>query len=311
MGTYFVLQARCASSDALSSAEAALREIDSRMSTYKPDSELMVLNSAEPGATALVGAHLVRVLDMAERVRVQSGGAFNVSIGSLVSLWGFGPREPGPAPDADRIASVLPQGAGYVTLPPDRASRTGPLQIDLSSIAKGYGVDQAALALATRCADYMVDVGGEVRVRGVNRRGAPWRIGIEKPHADGTGGVETVLNLRDAAVATSGDYRNYREVDGERVSHTLDARTGRPIRHGLASVTVIHEQCALADAYATAINVLGPEQGFTLARRLNLAAYLIERSEDGFRTRYTDQMKPFLSANTKSTHTSTYTGGKH
>jgi thiamine biosynthesis lipoprotein len=131
-----------------------------------------------------------------------------------------------------------------------------------------------------RLAGFMIDVGGELVARGLNAEGAPWRVGVEQP-AEGRGGTASVVPIADVAIATSGDYRSYREVDGVRVSHIIDPRTGRPVRHTLASVTVVDPSCMRADALATAIMVLGPEDGLALARRLNLSALLLVRNAQG------------------------------
>ena len=299
MGTYFSMTARCGNHSApvFDSAVSALEGVDARMSTYRPDSLLMQLNRHPPGEDMVVSADLWAVLQLADEVRRETGGAFDAAIGALVNAWGFGPVPAGSVPTAEEIHALLPPaGGGYRLLPPDRVARTAAtVFIDLSAIAKGFAVDVALQALlAGGCTDAMVDVGGEVRVVGTNPSGASWRIGIETPVAL-HGGVQAVLALRDQAVATSGDYRNYREVDGERVSHTIDPRDGHPIRHGLASVTVVHATTAAADAWATALNVLGPDAGFELATRKNLPVYLLVRSGDGFQARYTEAMKPLMS----------------
>ena len=166
---------------------------------------------------------------------------------------------------------------------------TAELRVDLSAIAKGHGVDRVAGALLSEGVEhFMVEVGGEVRAAGEREPGQGWRIGIETPTADPTErSLHRVVELQNAAMATSGDYRNYREVEGRRVSHTLDPRTGRPIEHQLASVSVITDKAAFADAWATALNVLGPDAGFALAQRQKLAAYMIIRKDGGFETRAT------------------------
>ncbi len=295
MGTYYHLQAQCgARTDAaLEEATRALLAVDAQMSTYKPQSNLMMLNGAAVGEPVTVGTAVVEVLALAETVRSESNGAFNVSIGRLIDAWGFGAASPDVEPDLAQLAGLRPPVPAYVLLDDDRAQRLADVQINLSAVAKGYGVDRAAQALAGGCPNYMVDVGGEVRVQGRNSAGAPWRIGIETPSLVRRG-VERVLALEGQAVATSGDYRNYREVQGRRVSHTIDPRTAAPISHRLASVTVVHATCAQADAYATALNVLGEEEGMALAESLGLAAYFLIRAEDGFEARYTAPMKQHL-----------------
>jgi thiamine biosynthesis lipoprotein len=167
--------------------------------------------------------------------------------------------------------------------------------VDLSAIAKGYGVDRVALRLEEAgCTDYLVDVGGEVRARGASPRGDAWRVGIEVPDPERIGGVQRVLALHDLALATSGDYRNFIDLDGGRYSHTIDPRTGRPVSHRLASVTVAHPSAMWADGYATAINVLGPERGIDLAERLGLPVLLLVHAENGFQERYTPAFTQLL-----------------
>jgi thiamine biosynthesis lipoprotein len=178
--------------------------------------------------------------------------------------------------------------------PPSVSKQQADLQLDLSAIAKGYAVDQLGELLEKRgIQDYLVEVGGELKAVGEKSEGRSWRVGIEQPDAkmpESSGGqrsVKQAIEIRDLAMATSGDYRNYYEKDGKRISHTIDARDGRPIRHNLASVSVLHASAMMADGYATALSVLGPDEGFALAEKLDLAVYVIVRSGDGFETRST------------------------
>jgi thiamine biosynthesis lipoprotein len=295
MGTYFHLQAQCGpqTDAALDAASAALALVDAQMSTYKPQSNLMMLNGAAVGEPVTVGAAVVEVLALAETVRSESDGAFNVAIGRLIDAWGFGAGGAEPAPVLEQVQRLRPPAPAYALLDGDRAQRLADVLINLSAVAKGYGVDRAADVLAAHCPNFMVDVGGEVRVWGRNPGGTPWRIGIETPSLMRRG-VERVLALEGRAVATSGDYRNYREVQGRRVSHTIDPRSAAPISHRLASVTVVHDTCAQADAYATALNVLGEQEGMALAETLGLAAYFLIRADDGFEARYTAPMRQHL-----------------
>lgn len=298
MGSYYALTARCIgpAPAVLDSAVLALSRVDREMSTWKPDSALMRLNGLPPGETMTVSPELWYVLETAEAVRKESGGAFDVSVGALVNAWGFGPGEKGEAPSAATIESLLPAlSGGYRMLPERQVTRTrDDVFIDLSAIAPGYAVDVALSVLADGgCPDALVDVSGEVRAIGNGPKGNGWRIGIESPTAI-QGSIEAVLLLEDRAVATSGDYRNYREVDGQRISHTIDPRDGHPIRHGLASITVVHENTTLADAWATALNVLGPDEGLELAERKKLPVYMLVRSATGFDAVYTAPMKPLM-----------------
>ena len=298
MGTYYVLTARCidAAEIRLDSAARALTRVDAEMTTWNPDSMLMRLNRLPPGETMTVSQEMWQVLDVSEQVRKESGGAFNVSVGALVNAWGFGSVKTDKKPTPEEISALLPTSdGGYGLSVPELVSRSrGDVFIDLSAVAKGHAVDAALEVLRDGgCPDAMVDVGGEVRAIGNGPARDGWRIGIESPSPI-HGGIEAVLPLRNRAVATSGDYRNFRTVDGERISHTIDPRDGYPIRHGLASITVVHETTALADAWATALNVLGPNEGLELAHRLNLPVYMLVRSSDGFDAVYTDAMKSLM-----------------
>ena len=167
--------------------------------------------------------------------------------------------------------------------------------VDLSAIAKGFAVDRVAQRLSDlQCSDYLVDVGGEVRAQGLNAEGAAWRIGVEVPDPDSFGAIQRVLRISGSGLATSGDYRNFLELDGARFAHTIDPRTGYPVEHTLASVTVVHESAMLADGYATLLNVLGPAEGFALAERLGLPVLFLIRTANGFEERYTGRLERFL-----------------
>ncbi len=262
--------------------QAVLDEVDGRMSTWKPDSELSRLN-ASPDISSL-STDTVEVLVLARRVWEESGGAFDVTVGPLVNAWGFGPEGPGAPTDEELDDLRLHVGQELLILGDSSATKADPeVYVDLSAIAKGYAVDRVSASLSAQgYPDHMVEVGGEIRVAGLKDVGTPWMLGIEAPIEGQRGQVRRQLPATDVALATSGDYRNFRVVEGgERVSHTIDPRTGHPIEHGLASVSVLHERCALADAYATAINVLGPEDGLRLAQELGLEVLLIVRDTEG------------------------------
>ncbi|PIE22673.1 MAG: hypothetical protein CSA62_11365 [Planctomycetota bacterium] len=265
-------------------AAEALMAVDREMSTYKPDSLLMRLNRQPVHKPLQISASLRRVLLAAAEVSQRSGGAFDITVGSLVDAWGFGPKGAGQAPDAATIQRLRAQmGWQKLKLGPMDATRTTEgLRLDLSAIAKGFGADEAARAVeALGFHRYMVEVGGEVCVKGKNLSGQPWQLGVEKPDTP-TREAITVLGLSSGAMATSGDYRKYREVDGKRVSHSIDPRTGRPITHQLASVSVLADDCMTADAWATALSVLGPKEGLEIAEREGIAAYMLVRQGNGF-----------------------------
>ncbi len=279
--------------------EAELREVDERMSTYRADSELSRLN-ASPAGEHEVSDELATVLVQAREVFDQSEGAFDPTVGPLVDAWGFGPvdvESPPSAPEIERLRAHV--GFDKLELRGRRLQKPEtPMRIDLSAIAKGYAVDRVAARLdAEGIENYMIEVGGEVRTMGQGPQG-PWRIGIEEPAADAESGraVHRVVVLSGVAMATSGDYRNYRENGGTRISHTIDPRTGRPIAHDLASVSVVHESCAMADAWATALDVLGAERGAQVATARGLAAYFIVTDGEGLSTLATPAFQAMIQA---------------
>lgn len=284
--------------------EAALEDVNTKMSTYREDSELSRFNR-HPGTDPFpVSADTAEVFRIALAVSEQSDGAFDITVGPLVNAWGFGPDPEGPPPD-DAAIAVLRERVGWRLVSVDaenRLTKARPdVYCDLSAVAKGYAVDKAAEALERRgITDYMVEVGGEVRALGLNPKGGAWRIGVEKPVTGGQSVQEVVL-LESGGLATSGNYRNFRVVDGARRSHTLDPKTGKPVIHALASASVLHPSCAWADAYATALMVLGPEAGRAFAEKQGLAvSLLVHAGEDRFDTVNTPAFDAALEAPTAS-----------
>ncbi len=282
-------------------ADEVFARINNSMSTYLDSSELMRLNNSQVQDWQEVSTELFMILDLSQRISELSAGSFDVTIGPLVDLWGFGPvKRPNRVPDEGELQQTLARiGHGKLELNPATSSVRKPaeLRIDLSAIAKGYAADELANTLVSKgYPNVLVEIGGELSLRGISQRGTPWRIGIEAPSFNplnvDSHAARTVV-LSDKGMATSGDYRNYYEVDGKRFSHTIDPRTGRPIVHNLASVTVLAETCAEADALATALNVLGSDEGLALANRENIAAYFIVREGDGFVTKQSDQFAQY------------------
>jgi thiamine biosynthesis lipoprotein len=278
-----------------------LDEIDQRMSTFISDSEVSLINSSRSTSATFINPELEKVLLQAQEVSVLTEGAFDITVGPLVNLWGFGPdKTNNQAPKAEAIQQAL-KSVGYQKLVINTRvvtlRKTMPdVAIDLSALAKGYAVDEVAEVLDQQgITDYMVEIGGELHLKGKNLQGENWRIAIEKPNAETFGGRQRVLSITDIALATSGDYRNYFEQDGQRFAHTLDPRTGYPITHKLASVTVLSDTTMKADAWATALMVLGPEQGYNIAEKQNLAALFIIKTDQGFIERET----PLFSEQTK------------
>ncbi len=269
--------------------EATLSEVDQQMSTYRSDSELMGLNAHADTSPVAVSGPLFAVLEEAITVGRVTQGAFDVTVGPMVDAWGFGRHKHDRRPTADEIDALRSYvGFDKLTLDGGTVRKAHPkTTVDLSAIAKGHAVDRVATALTELGhRDLLVEIGGEFVARGHNVRGEVWRLGIERPSESERAVYDTVA-LQNAAMATSGDYRNVRFVDGQRLSHLIDPRSGSPITHGLASVTVIAPRCATADAWATALSVLGQEQGPQLAEDQGLAAHFIVRAADGSFTHQT------------------------
>lgn len=274
-----------------------LRQINQSMSTYIPDSELMQFNRAPVGEWQELTAPLFEVLQISQNISAESDGAFDITVGPLVDLWGFGPKgEPKVVPEESEITRVR-EHMGFEHLALDEAGQARKLadiRLDLSAVAKGYGVDALSRYLESRgFKHFLVEIGGELSVKGFSTRGDHWRLAIEQPSLLHSGGHKTV-ELTDIAMATSGDYRNYYERDGQRFSHTIDPVTGSPIGHNLVSVTVLADSAAEADAWATALNVMGPERALELAQREQLPVYMIVREGDGFSYRHSKAFEPYL-----------------
>lgn len=263
-----------------------LDDIEGQTSTYIPDSELSLFNSNTSTDWVNVSAGLCSLIAAAQDLSRETHGAFDITVGPLVNLWGFGPAASRDAPPADAEIEALSAQVGFTRLQADcavpalRKSHPG-LYVDLSAWAKGYAADElAARLLASGIDNFLVEVGGELRVQGHNATGKHWAVAIEKPTPNGRD-VQSILHLSDTGLATSGDYRNYFEYDGQRYSHTIDPRTGRPVTHQLASVTVIHKSAATADGLATALLVLGPDDGQALAAELGIQAIFLLRTAQG------------------------------
>lgn len=295
MGTSYHISWRGDGADEATMQQAIdtrLVDINRSMSTYDPTSELSLINQGKTAVDAdgwiEVSDGLEEVLQDSLRIYTQSEGLFDVTVGPLVNLWGFGPdASTDSVPDEAALdAAKAKVGFGALTLDADqnRIKLAAPRYIDLSAIAKGWGVDDIASLLEKHGhKDYMVEIGGEIRTAGSKPDGEKWRIAIERPASSlQERSVELIIQPGDAAIATSGDYRNYFEQDGVRYSHTINPFTGRPITHKLASVTVVHEKCAMADGWATALNVAGPEKGMALAEANQLAVFMIVREGDTF-----------------------------
>lgn len=305
----------------------ALADVDQRMSTYKADSELMQFNRAPVGQPVKMSRDIVQLVLEAQTISELSDGAYDITVGPLVNLWGFGPTQwaavkesqdddashelvnapeftkwiesqyPGHIPDEQAIDEAKSK-VGYQNLNANSSdstlTREKELFVDLSSIAKGYGVDQAAAALrAQGIEDFIVEVGGEVAVQGVKPNGKLWRLAVIGPEM-GKNGISALVEPLDKVLATSGDYLNFFEVDGQRYSHTINPVTGWPEAKRVAEVAVIADTSARADALATMFMVLGDEKGLELANRLGIAARFAYYTDEGFETVTSEAFKPYL-----------------
>lgn len=280
MGTQYSIKFRHFHRDEIAATlqqkiDSILDGINRSMSSYDPASELSRLNRQRSTDWIPVSAELLTVLDTALEIGRKSQGAFDITVGPLVNLWGFGPEfRSHQIPDEEAINRLRQQiGQNKLLLDHARGAvrKLDPeIYIDLSAIAKGYAVDRIAeLFLSSGIDHFMIEIGGEIRAQGSNAQDSAWRIGIEKPqrHAQS---VHKVLPIHDSALATSGDYRNFFELGGKYYSHLIDPTTGWPIEHRQVSVTVLAEQCMQADAWATALVVLGHERGLEIAEKMGL-----------------------------------------
>jgi thiamine biosynthesis lipoprotein len=259
-----------------------LAQIDRSMSAYRADSELARFNASASTEWYEVSADLAAVVQAALEVSAASGGAFDITVAPLVAAWGFGPAgEPKVLPGDAQLAQIG-AGVGYRKLharldPPSLRKEVPALTIDLNGIAPGFAVDRLAERLrALQIENFMIDIGGEVRARGRNARGEAWHVAVEQP-VDTQRAPYAGVWLHDAAVSTSGEYRDYYEREGRRYSHTIDPRTARPLDREPGSVVVIAASTAQADAWATALNVLGPHDGLSLAAQRHMPVLFIER----------------------------------
>ncbi|CAM2786552.1 FAD:protein FMN transferase [Vibrio neptunius] len=274
-----------------------LEEVNDQMSTYRKNSELSRFNQSQTSTPFEVSPQTATVVKEAIRLNGLTLGALDVTVGPLVNLWGFGPEaRPEVVPtDEELAARKTHTGIQHLTVEGNLLSKDIPnLYVDLSTIAKGWGVDVVADYIQSQgIQNYMVEVGGEMRLKGINREGVKWRIAIEKPSADERA-VQEIIEPGDMAVATSGDYRIYFERDGVRYSHIINPQTGKPIRHKVVSVTVLDKSSMTADGLATGLMVLGEEQGMKIANENNIPVFMIVKTEDGFKEMASEAYKPFM-----------------
>ncbi|MEM9843732.1 MAG: FAD:protein FMN transferase [Pseudomonadota bacterium] len=285
--------------------DATLAHVNSAMSNWDPDSEISRFNSSGTQVVAIT-PELADVMDVANQIHAASDGQFDVTLGPLIDLWGFGERTAQSAVPSEAEVATAKAAVGQSRLltlsrDPDTLQKSdADVSVYLAAIAKGHAIDRIAIALSDLgLSDFMVEIGGDLITSGVNPRGTAWRIGIERPDLSSQR-VEDVVPLTDLGMATSGDYRNYFEQDGVRYSHIIDAKTGRPITHGTASVTVLADSAMAADAWATALLALGSDRGMALAEKNDLAVFFIDRDpsilEAGFSTLASSRFQEILAS---------------
>lgn len=279
--------------------EAQLGELDRQLSGYRDNTALSRLNNAPVGEWVELPPHLGAVLRFGRQLHDDTDGAFDLTVKPLVNLWGFGAADPRSTlpTDAEIAAAKARTGARQLEISADgtRVRRLAAVGVDVDAVAPGYAADVLAGWLdAHGLPNHLVEIGGEMRAGGARPDGAGWRIGIERP-VMARGDVGQVIAVHDGGVATSGDYRDFVEIAGQRYSHTLDPASGRPVTHDLASVTVIAPDGLAADGYATALMVLGPERGMAWAKARRLPVFMIIRTANGeLAERYNEAFRPFL-----------------
>jgi len=273
-----------------------LEHIEDIASTYRENSEVSRFNSDSSTDWIRVTPEFCHMISAANDISFMTQGAFDITVGPLVNLWGFGPENPENEIPTDEAIAVAQARVGYETLETDcdqsvMRKSTATAYVDLSGWAKGYAVDQVAKLLdAQKLTNYLVEIGGELSIRGHNAEQRKFSIAVEKPLSN-TEMAYRLMRLSDVSVATSGDYRNFFEHDGQRYSHSIDPRTGHPVSDELAGVTVVSTNTAYADAVATAFLVLGFDEGLALAEKLRIAAYFLVRTDNGIEEKSSSQFE--------------------
>lgn len=303
MGTTWIVQVSqlpetVSNEDLNADIETLLEQVNDEMSTWRENSDISRFNRLPAGESLEIPHGFVSVLSLSLELAEQSGGAFDPTVGPLVNLWGFGPEgRVSQAPDEESLAATR-QRVGYQRLAFDPQSHSltqpGGLYLDFSSIAKGWGVDVVAEHLIELGIEgFLVDIGGDMRMQGARPDGKGWRIAIERP-VPGTREIFQIIQPGNAAIATSGTYRQYFESGERRYSHTIDPRTGFPVEHPAISITVIADNATRADGLATALGVLDPDEGYEWAIERNLAVLWILESGNELNERYTPGFAPLL-----------------
>lgn len=277
--------------------EATLQKVDETLSMFNKKSTISCINRGE---NVEVDDMFLEVFRLARQISEDTDGAFDITVAPLVNVWGFGFKND--TEPTDQVVDSLLQLVGFDKVKANgrRVVKSDPrVMLDCSAIAKGYGVDVVARLLDSKgVSNYMVEIGGEIVTRGISDRRLPWKIGVTKPteHAGvGEGEIQTVLNVTDKAMATSGNYRNFYYKGGKRYAHTIDPKTGRPVQHNILSATVLSDSCAVADAYATSFMVMGLDKAKALlARKPGLMAYIIYDDDGQNKVWYSPSLKDKL-----------------
>ncbi|MGG7557732.1 FAD:protein FMN transferase [Pseudomonas sp. ES3] len=267
--------------------ENILADVDRQFSTYRSDSDIERFNNLPANHCQKMPAPILELIRVGEQLSSQSDGSYDLTVEPLLNLWGFGPQaREEKVPSAEALAEVQQRvGHRHLRIDGDQLCKDAAVEVDFNSIAAGYAVDTIAAELeALGIHDYLAEATGELKAVGKKLDGSPWRIALEEPRDDQQV-AERIIAVDGYGVSTSGDYRNYFEQGGRRYSHTFDARTGTPVLHTLASVTVIHPSALMADGLSTLLLILGPERGWDYAQMHDIAAFFVIRADTGFVTR--------------------------
>jgi thiamine biosynthesis lipoprotein len=267
--------------------EQILADIDRQMSTYRSDSDIGRFNTLPANRCQAMPASILELVRVGEQLSVQSDGSYDLTVEPLLNLWGFGPQaREEKVPTVEALAEVRKRvGHQHLRIDGDQLCKDAAVEVDFNSIAAGYAVDTIAARLeAMGIHDYLAEATGELKASGKKADGSPWRIALEEPRDDRQV-AERIIAVDGFGLSTSGDYRNYFEQGGQRFSHTFDARTGAPVSHALASVTVIHPSALMADGLSTLLLILGPERGWDYAEKHDIGAFFVIRADTGFVTR--------------------------
>ncbi|WP_460146893.1 FAD:protein FMN transferase [Pseudomonas sp. S2_A02] len=281
--------------------ENILAEVDRQFSTYRSDSDTERFNALPAGHCQVMPGPVLELIRVGEQLSSQSGGSFDLTVEPLLNLWGFGPQSrEEKVPSADALALARQRvGYGHLRIEGDRLCKDAPVEVDFNSLAAGYAVDRIASRLETLGIDsYLAEATGELKAVGHKPDGSAWHVALEEPRDDQQV-AKRIIAVDGYGVSTSGDYRKYFKQNGQRYSHTFDARTGAPVLHTLASVTVIHPSALMADGLSTLLLILGPERGWDYAETHDIGAFFVIRADTGFVTRTNQAFERLAGEETK------------